>query len=297
MKRKEGFTLIELLVVMAIIAILGAIVVPNVVGWIGRARMTRAQSEIESIETALAKMLTDASRNNLNDLLKPGDLNAPAGRGVWVVLDELVGDFPDDNGPAMDAAHFKMAQQIYTNTFYALLRNGRDILKNETTDPALGFQYADVLRPEVVKLLGTSYLDISYDPWGNLYQIFPAPWGRGSVSSVAGESRLNPMIFRTFLRVEQDSNPLPGVRDQVAADAFSTTNTDNETIGFPAPLSPGVAFIHSFGANLISGQLQYVNRRLDGGTLTYPTQEQDWMGGGDDINNWDPETTWNRFYS
>ena len=285
MKRNTGFTLIELLVVMAIIAILAAIVVPNVVGWIGRARMTRAQAEIESIETSLGKMLTDASRNSLNDLIQPDELRT--------LVAERVGPFPQVNTrPALSAAHFKEIQRIYTNTFYALLRSGRDILKAGVTDPELGFQYRRILREEAVKLLGTSYLEIGRDPWGqNLYQIWPAPWPRGS------NQYPNPIIFRSYLQAA--SEDLPGAGED-GPDAFSTFNLDSEQIGIPAPRNPGVAFIYSYGANQISGQLVYSNPSVDTNQNPYyddASQDIDFVGGGDDVNNWDSNATWGRFYN
>ncbi len=33
------------------------------------------------------------------------------------------------------------------------------------------------------------------------------------------------------------------------------------------------------------------------GSANYPDQEEEYKGGGDDINNWDPGQSWMRFYS
>lgn len=290
MKRKEGFTLIELLVVMAIIAILAAIVVPNIVGWIGRARMTRAQAEIESIETSLAKMLTDASKSNLNDFLNPDGIRAETG---WAI-----GEYPT-------AAQFRAVQEIYTNTFYALLRNGREVLKNDV--------YKSRLRVNAVKVLGISYLEIGFDPWGNLYQIFPTPWPREDSDAT---TPANPVIFRTYARLQSDK-VLPGIATAQQDPYVIRWNPDNpaqqdldfsfineeyaETaVSFPAGRNPGVAFIYSFGANMKSGQMIYSSTGYSttDKKLNYDNeQELDFMGGGDDVNNWDGDTTWVRFYN
>ncbi len=51
--RRAGFTLIELLLVLVILAILAAIVVPMFVGRAEQARVTRAQTDISNISSAL----------------------------------------------------------------------------------------------------------------------------------------------------------------------------------------------------------------------------------------------------
>jgi general secretion pathway protein G len=51
--RQSGFTLIEIMVVVVILAVLGALVVPNILDKVDQARVTRAQSDIRAIGTAL----------------------------------------------------------------------------------------------------------------------------------------------------------------------------------------------------------------------------------------------------
>ena len=51
--RSSGFTLIEIMVVVVILAVLGARVVPKILENVDKARVTRAQSDIRAIETAL----------------------------------------------------------------------------------------------------------------------------------------------------------------------------------------------------------------------------------------------------
>lgn len=50
---EEGLTLVEMIVVLAIIALIAAIIVPNVIGRPDQARVTVAQSDLRSISAAL----------------------------------------------------------------------------------------------------------------------------------------------------------------------------------------------------------------------------------------------------
>ena len=297
-RKQQGFTLIELLVVMAIIAILASIVVPNIVGWIGRARMTRAQAEIEGIELSLSKMLTDAQRDNLQEFFDPDQVRLLSGAPATGMYTK---------------AAFQAAQALYTNALYALLREGRGAL--QATDGS-----AAVLRPEIVKNLSQSYMDIGFDPWGNLYQIYPSPWPRS----------MGPNIFRIFAKSESVTNALPGARAGESTDYLTTANVPDVTdpdeelypifneyqetvVGYPAPRNPSAAFIYSFGANMISGQAVYNNEPIFNQepaqtNLMYPdgtapqvyydtNQDIEFRFGGDDVNNWDSQTSWSRFYN
>lgn len=53
MQKNRGFTLIELMVVMVIIGVLGALVVPSVLGRADEARVSAAKNDLKSLSAAL----------------------------------------------------------------------------------------------------------------------------------------------------------------------------------------------------------------------------------------------------
>ena len=79
----RGFTLIEIMVVVVIIGLLAAIVVPNVIGNIDQAAVTRARQDVRSIETALNLYRLDNLRYPTTDqglqalVANPGESVAP----------------------------------------------------------------------------------------------------------------------------------------------------------------------------------------------------------------------------
>ena len=297
MRKKNGFTLVELLVVMAIISILAAIAIPNVQQWIRKGRATRAVSEIKNIELAMTKLLSDGGRSSIKEFVDP------------VVFDKIVedrhGSLPvDATINDWDPDAFDIAVELYTSTTYALLRVGREALVTANPqDSNLNF----LLREDVVRQLGTSYMsDLGEDPWGNLYNIYPGPW---SISN--GE-----IPFRTYLP-PADLELLPGDdATAVSGDDLSLGGTSNSTyvivdpatgeevdlIGVPANTKKDV-YIWSNGENLISGQVRFYHpdvqaynpaddiNNYEGG------QEPEFMGGGDDINNWDNLGSFMQFYN
>ncbi len=294
MRKKHGFTLVELLVVMAIISILAAIAIPNVQQWIKKGRAVRAQAEISNIELAITKLLSDAGRSSLKDIINPAAIETDMG-GVGV--DVAMSDWTP--------AQFETAVERYTEATYAILRKGRAVLG----DASLAYYY----NAEVVRNLGTSYMsELSFDPWGNLYNIYPGPWRASD----------GPVPFRTYAPPETTDQVLPGDSFLSASedvftlgvtslgDNFPSGLVDPETnvalpsIGAPAPREASV-FIWSNGENLISGQARYDGVTYNGAGYDFMTgtghydggQEPELMGGGDDINNWDSGQTFMKFYN
>ncbi len=80
---QRGFTLLEIMVVVAIIAILSTVVVVNLVGKVDDAKLARAQSDIQSLTSALQLYKLDngqypSTQQGLEALMQRPSGNPPA---------------------------------------------------------------------------------------------------------------------------------------------------------------------------------------------------------------------------
>jgi prepilin-type N-terminal cleavage/methylation domain-containing protein len=250
MKRRAGFTLIELLVVIAIIAVLAAIAVPAISGYLLNAQKASTVAEIAQIDIALAAILSDTGRSDFRGILTPEAIAL-------------------GSGMALEAA----ANQYYADVFYSMLRQGRNIPALDPGDPG------GAIRNDIRLKLRESYLELGRDSWDQRYNFFVGP-----IPRTDGSGNAIPVPFRSY-RLQFDNpededglrNPL--VYDRDARDIIEEIEVPGQPrpdggYGIPARRSKSV-FVWSNGVNTVSDQ-GYRNSGND-----------EELGGGDDINNWD----------
>jgi len=284
MKRNKGFTLVELLVVIAIITILASIVVPRVTDWLSRSRMAKAVSEIRNADLALTKMLADTSRKHFGQFFGNTNGQSNLALAITAAYTDLLNDYPQ-----LEAA--AMAYQQYNTVFYELLRRGRDAGDGTGTIKIYGRDLVPAGEPDgipdnwvydleiqasIKKRLGTSYIELGKDAWGETgYQFYAGPCPRvSSPNSLTWEERWRVMPFRCY---RGEGYSYTNAAYQEAQVDLPGNPPPDDRPGFPGPADFPV-YIWSMGEDMVSNQL------ING------------ENGYDDINNWDNAGGWQEFY-
>jgi general secretion pathway protein G len=81
--QEDGFTLVELLVVLGIIAMLAALVAPQVIRYLGQARTDTASAQLKNVESALELYYLDNSQYPTSEDGLTALVTAPASAKSW----------------------------------------------------------------------------------------------------------------------------------------------------------------------------------------------------------------------
>jgi len=146
--RQKGFTLIELLIVVAIIGIIAALLIPNFLDALQKAKQKRTVADIRNTGTAMFSWLTDqvgaaaagAATTSTVDIATFAPISA-------TVLDSTSGLVPQymQDVPALDG--WKNAYEYYLNTsnplaqqVMAIRSKGRDGAESSTSYTVTSFE-------------------------------------------------------------------------------------------------------------------------------------------------------------
>jgi general secretion pathway protein G len=80
---EAGFTLVELLVVLAIIGLIAALVAPQVLRYLGAARVETTQAQLKNIGSALELYYLDSGKYPSSDIGLNALVSAPSDGSVW----------------------------------------------------------------------------------------------------------------------------------------------------------------------------------------------------------------------
>jgi prepilin-type N-terminal cleavage/methylation domain-containing protein len=173
-KRNDGFTLIEVIIAVALVAIMAVAIAPPLVQNIKQGKVTRAQSDVQAIGTAILNFYKDVGE---------WPVTSPTGGS----LNRLVGNtalgggnsgIPSGTNAVTGSNRWRNYGQAGTLTDY--------LIRNKTAaNPSL---YAASRNPMSVPGWNGPYLsEVTLDPWGSPYLV-NVRYGQPALTGTATEN-------------------------------------------------------------------------------------------------------------
>lgn len=146
--RQKGFTLIELLIVVAIIGIIAALLIPNFLDALQKAKQKRTVADMRNTGTAMFSWLTDqvgaaAAGQGATDV----DLSLYTTRTTAeveaVLVPQYLQSIPVKDGWKNEYEYYLETEKVLKRTVMAIRSAGRDAAFTGTTYSVTGFDPTD----------------------------------------------------------------------------------------------------------------------------------------------------------
>jgi prepilin-type N-terminal cleavage/methylation domain-containing protein len=148
--RQKGFTLIELLIVVAIIGIIAALLIPNFLDALQKAKQKRTVADMRNTGTAMFSWLTDqvgaaaAGQSATQVNLASGyDTSKPASTVASVLVPQYLQSVPEKDGWKKDYEYYLNTANVLAKTVMAIRAGGRDGSFSTTQYTVVGFDPTD----------------------------------------------------------------------------------------------------------------------------------------------------------
>ena len=140
-KGQRGFTLIELLIVVAIIGIIAAIAIPNLLNAIDRAKQKRTMADIRSMGTATEAYAVDVNFYPRGiSTLAPVEGTGNTNLGTWVTP-TFIRKIPGQDGWGGNVRY----QSDATGSEYAIISYGKDGVRSTSSSGKTGDFGCDII--------------------------------------------------------------------------------------------------------------------------------------------------------
>ena len=131
-RREKGFTLIELLIVVAIIGIIAALLIPNFLDALQKAKQKRTVADMRNVGTAQMSWLTDqvgaAAAGQAVTTISLSQYGAEVDHAnlISLLVPQYIQDIPQRDGWKQDYLYYLQTNNVLAQNVMAICSKGRD---------------------------------------------------------------------------------------------------------------------------------------------------------------------------